>query len=75
MADCVPEFGALITAQKNVDGSMWLFDCYRVKAVGLPFGMEEKAYHEPEITATLLVDSAKNAVFKIKYLKPETGCE
>lgn len=75
LADCIPEFGAIITAQKKGDGSMWLFDCYRIKALGLPFGMEEKAYNEPEITATLLYDSDKDALFKMKYLKPATGCD
>lgn len=74
IADCIPEFGAVVMAQKKADGSMWLFDCYRVKALGFPFGMEEKAYNEAEITATLLYDSVKNAIFKMKYLKPVSAC-
>lgn len=75
LADCVPEFGAIVMAQKQSDGSMWLFDCYRVKALGFPFAMEEKAFNEAEITAMLLYDSVKNSLFKLKYLKPDTGCE
>lgn len=72
---CVPEFGAAITAQKQGDGSMWLFDCFRVKAQGFPFGMEEKAYNEAEITATLMYDSVKNKVFDARYIKPATACD
>lgn len=74
LADCIPEFGAVVVAQKKGDGSMWLFDCYRVKALGLPFNMEEKAYSEMEITANLLYDSVKGSLFKMKYVKPSTGC-
>lgn len=71
---CIPEFGAIVTAQKKGDGSMWLFDCYRVKALGFPFGMEEKAYNEAELTGTLLYDSLKNGVFQARYIKPVAGC-
>lgn len=72
---CVPEFGALVVAQKKSNGSMWIFDCYRVKALGFPFGMEEKAYSEAEITATLLYDSVQNGVMQTRYLEPATGCD
>jgi len=72
---CVPEFGAVVTAQKQGDGSMWLFDCFRVKALGFPFGLEEKAFNEAEITAMLLYDAAKNGVMKARHIKPTTGCD
>lgn len=72
--DCIPEFGAIVVAQKQADGSMYEFDCLRVKAQGIPFGMEEKAYNEAEITATLLYDSEEDAVLKARYLKPQIAC-
>lgn len=72
---CAPEFGAFVAAQKQSDGSMWLIDCFRVKAFGFPFGMEEKAYNEAEITASLLFDSAENGVFKARHMKPTLGCD
>ena len=72
---CIPEFGAVITAQKQSDGTMWLFDCFRVKAQGFPFGMEEKAFNEAEITAMLMYDSVKNGVFDVRHIKPATACD
>lgn len=71
---CIPEFGAMVSAQKQADGSMWLFDCFRVKAQGFPFGMEEKAYNEAEITAMLMYDSVKNGVFDARWIKPTVAC-
>ncbi len=72
--DCIPEFGAIVTAQKMSDGTMWNFDCYRVKATGMPFGMEEKAYNEAEITAMLMYDSVQNGIMSVSFLRPTTGC-
>jgi hypothetical protein len=72
---CVPEFGALVVSQKKSTGEMWLFDCYRVKTLGFPFGLEEKAFNEAEVTATLLYDSAKNGVMKARYIEPSSGCD
>jgi hypothetical protein len=72
--DCIPEFGAMVTAQKKADGSMWTFDCFRVKALGFPFGMEEKAYNEAEITANILYDDNEGGIFDMEYVKPTTAC-
>lgn len=72
--DCIPEFGAFITAQKQANGSMWSFDCFRVKALGFPFGMEEKAYNEAEITAVLMRDDGEDRIFHARYLKPTVAC-
>lgn len=71
---CSPEFGAYVTAQKQSDGSMWAFDCYRVKAQGFPFNMAEKAFSEPEITGQLIYCPAKNGILEVRYIKPSTGC-
>jgi hypothetical protein len=71
---CIPEFGALVTAQKKSSGEMWLFDCFKVKALGFPFGLEEKAFNEAELKATLLYDSVKDGVMKARYIDPTNGC-
>lgn len=71
---CIPEFGAMVTAQKKSDGSMWRFDCYRIKAQGFPIGMAEKAFNEAEITGDLIYDSTENGVFEAVYIEPEAGC-
>lgn len=66
----IPEFGVVVNAQKKSDGSMWDIDCFKVKALGMPLGMEEKAFNEMEITGTLLYDSTENGIYKLKYRKP-----
>jgi len=71
---CLPEVGAFVTAQKQSDGSMWLFDVYRAIFSGFPFGMEEKAFNEAEITGKILFDSAKNGIMEARYIKPNTAC-
>lgn len=71
---CIPEFGVVVNPQKQANGSMWEIDCFRVKALGMPLGMEEKAFNEMEITGTLLYDSTENGVYKSRYLKPTTAC-
>lgn len=68
--DTVPEFGLMIAAQKQKDGTMWIFDLFRASAIGLPFNMGEKAYNEAEITLSLSRDEDKDGVFDIYRLKP-----
>jgi len=74
IGDCIPEFGAYITAQRQADGTMWTFDCFRVKALGFPFGMKEKAFNEAEITADVLYDNDEDKLFQAKRLTPATAC-
>jgi hypothetical protein len=74
VGDCVPEFGILIAAQKLSDGTMWTFDCFKVKALGFPFGMAEKAFNEAEVTMQLMNDSAKDGVLDMKRVQPATAC-
>lgn len=64
-ADVMPEFGALMVAQKASTGQMFDIDAYRCKGSGLPIGLAEKAFAEPEVNARALYDSEKNAVAKI----------
>lgn len=71
---CIPEFGVVVVSQKKSDGSMTSIDCFRVKAFGMPLGLEEKAFNEMEITGTLLYDSARNGAYKFENLKPVIAC-
>lgn len=61
----IPEFGALIIAQKQGQGALFEIDAYRVKASGVPFGFAEKAFSEIDVKAKLLYDSAKDGVYKM----------
>lgn len=71
---CVPEFGAIATAQKQSDGTMWIIDVYRVKALGFPLGMEEKTYAEAEITGKCTYSTERNGVFSLTRIRPSNGC-
>ena len=61
----VPEWGALIVAQKQGQGALFEIDAFRVKASGIPFGFAEKAFSEIDVKAKLLYDSAKDGVYKM----------
>lgn len=68
--DTFPEFGAVMVAQQRSNGEMFEIDAYRVKGSGLPMGLTEKEYNNPEITAQAFYDSAKDAVCKIRWVLP-----
>ena len=63
-SDVFPEFGVIAISQKRGNGGMFELDIFRVKAIGLPFNLEEKAFSEAEVTANAFYDSVKNGVFK-----------
>ena len=67
-SDVFPEFGAIAMAQKSGSGALFELDIFRVKAIGLPFGLEEKAFSEAEITAKAFYDSAKGGVFSVRSI-------
>lgn len=64
----VPEWGAIMIAQKQGDGALFEIDAFRVKVSGLPFGMAEKAFSEIDVKAKLLYDSVKDGVFKVQRI-------
>lgn len=70
LSDVFPTFGALAVAQKRGTGEMMMLDIFKLKAIGLPFNMEEKAFAEAEITAKASYDAAESGVFKFKHVKP-----
>lgn len=69
-SDTFPEFGCVMVAQQRGNGEMFEIDAYRVKGAGLPLGLTEKEFNQPEITAQAFYDSAKNAVAKVRWVQP-----
>lgn len=67
--DVYPEFGAIILAKQRSDGSMFEFDMYKVKAIGLPIGLDENAWSEASVTAQAFQDTARGGVFSMRYVK------
>lgn len=68
-SDVFPEFGAIMIAEQKSDGSMLDVEAFRVKALGLPIGLTEKAYSEAEITAECFYDSVQNRVLRIRHVE------
>lgn len=72
-ADVFPEFGAIVTGQQRGNGEMVELDIFRLKAVGLPMGFQEKTFSEAEITAQAFYDAEKNGVFSMRHVEPLSG--
>lgn len=70
-ADNFPEFGAIVVGQQRGNGEMVELDIFRLKAVGMPLGFQEKTFSEGEITAQAFYDSAKNGVFDMRHVTPQ----
>lgn len=69
-SDVFPEFGMIMVAQKRGNEELFEVDAYRVKGVGLPIGLAEKAFGESEITAKAFYDATENAVAKFRWAQP-----
>lgn len=69
-ADNFPEFGAIVVGQQRGNGEMVELDIFRLKAVGMPLGFQEKAFSEGEITAQAFYDAEKNGVFDLRHVTP-----
>lgn len=69
-SDVFPEFGAIVVGQQRGNGEMVELDIFRLKAVGLPMGFQEKAFSEAEITAQAFYDADKNGVFSLRHVNP-----
>jgi len=70
VADNFPEFGSIVIAQKRGNEQMFEIDCFRCKAIGLPFGFTENAWAEPEMKADILYDSTEDGIVKIRSIAP-----
>ena len=65
-----PEFGAVVMAQKKGNQELFEIDVYRAKAVGAPLNFNRNAFSAAEVTVKCLYDSAKDGVFKVRYVAP-----
>lgn len=70
-SDVFPEFKAVMMASQRGNQEMFEIVAHRVKGAGLPLGLTEKAFAEPEITAQAFYDSTKNGIADITWVKPE----
>jgi len=70
-SDVFPEFGAIVVGQQRGNGEMVELDIFRLKAVGLPMGFQEKAFSEAEIKAQAFYDADKNGVFALRHVTPQ----
>jgi len=69
-ATTFPAFGAYIVAQKRADGSIFDMEVYNAVANGMPIGLAENTFSQPEVKVACLYDSSKDAVAKIKHFIP-----
>lgn len=72
-SDVFPEFGAIVVGQQRGNGEMVELDIFRLKAVGMPMGFQEKTFSEAEITAQAFYDSEKNGVFSMRHVNPTSS--
>ena len=63
-----PNFGAVLYAQKKGDGQMLEIDAFNCKAVGMPINLQRNAFSAAEVTVKMLYDSAKDGVFKVRFV-------
>lgn len=63
-----PAFGAVLYAQKKGDGQMIEIDAFNCKAVGAPLNFARNAFSAAEVTVKMLYDSAKDGVFKVRWV-------
>jgi hypothetical protein len=68
--DSLPNFGALLLAQKRATGEMFEIDAHNCVGGGLPIALEEMAFSQPELKMTCLYDSALDRVFSIRHILP-----
>lgn len=66
----LPNFGALLYAQKRATGEMFEIDAHNCVGGGLPISLEENAFSQPELKMTCLYDSALDRVFTIRHITP-----
>ena len=67
--DVYRDFGALVSAEKQSDGSLYILDIYRLKMAGRPFLPDEKTWLEGEITAMASYVPEKKGVFDQEFVR------
>jgi len=69
-SDRTPEFGAYLTTEPRGNGESFAIDCYRCRAIGMPFNFEAKNFSEAEIKSEVLYDSSEDAVCQVRWIRP-----
>ena len=69
-ADSMPDFGAVLLAQKRATGEMTEMDLHNCIGGGLPISLEEMAFSQPELKMTALYDSTLDRVMTIRHILP-----
>lgn len=69
-SDTFPEFGADLLAQKRATGELFEVRAFKCVGNGLPIGLEENTFSQPELKAIAQYDSVEDAVFKIRHYVP-----
>lgn len=65
----MPEFGALLVAQKRANGELLEIDCFRCIGSGMPLGFEPNTFSEAEVKVKVFYDSAQDGIFKIRHIE------
>jgi len=68
--DSIPDFEAIMYAQKRATGEMFEIEAHNCVGSGLPIGFEENAFSQADLKMTCLYDSALNRVFTIRHIQP-----
>ncbi len=68
--DTFPAFGALLLAQKRATGEMFEIDAHNCVGGGLPIGLEENAFSQPELKMSCLYDASLDRVFTMRHILP-----
>lgn len=71
LTNVFPSFGAIVMSQRRGNNEMMELDIFNLKAVGMPFNLEEKAFSEMEITAKASYDAAEGGVFAFRHTKQD----
>lgn len=70
LSDTFPEFGALLYTAQRSNGEMTEIDVFKVKAIGLTLGAEEKAFSSWNVTGKASYDSNRSGVFSLRHVRP-----
>lgn len=69
--DTMPDFEAIMYAQKRATGEIFEIVAHNCVGGGLPIGFEEQAFSQAELKMTCLYDQSLNRVFTLRHIKPE----
>lgn len=68
--DSIPDFEAIMYAQKRATGEMFEIVAHNCVGGGLPISFEEQAFSQADLKMTCLYDQSLNRVFTIRHINP-----